>query len=536
MESPYYLPLVPLPQKMTLKFGKFVLSQDTVILADQRAEKIAQFLQLILRPSTGFPFAISTATYAGKQKNAIILQLDPEQEVGGPEGYLLITDPNFCIICASALEGLFHGIQTLRQLLPPEIESQTLLQKMEWSAPCVEIEDAPRFPWRGYMLDVGRNFFPKEVVKGILDVMALVKMNIFRWHLTEDQGWRIEIKKYPKLMEVGSKRKDTQVKGFWSKKFLGAAHEGYYTQEDVREVVAYAAERFIKVIPEIEMPGHSSAALASYPELSCRQVPFEVPTRFGVKKDVYCAGNDKVFEFLQGILDEVLELFPSDVIHIGGDECPKDRWQECPRCQARIKADGLADEDALQTYFINRIAAYLASKGRRVMGWNEILHDSLKGNIIGQYWKYAPTTLLKHLRGGRKMVISKSTELYLDFDYVLTSLSRCYAYEPVPRELEPQFHQNVLGIETPLWTEWVRDVKRVQVLTYPRLMAVAETGWTPRDKKDIRSLRARLAPFLKRLDIKGIHYTKLEKTEHSRLWGPLRYTHMIIEPKDSAFE
>jgi hexosaminidase len=284
------------------------------------------------------------------------------------------------------------------------------------------------------------------------------------------------------------------------------------------------------------MPGHSLAALAAYPEFSCTGGPFEVPIRFGVKKDVYCAGKDAVFGFLQDVLDEVLELFPSDIIHIGGDEVPKSRWKKCPDCQVRIRAEGIQDEFALQAYFMNRMASFLVSRDRKAMGWNEILHDDLQEGVIGQYWWGNRSAVYKHLRNGRNIVMSPSPRLYLDFDYVVSSLRHVYTYEPVPRDLEPAFRGNIIGVETPLWTEWVRDVKRIHHLTFPRLMAVAEIGWTPPENKNFKEFKTCLARFLQRLDLHHIGYTRISKTETSPFRHAIFFWHMANESKDKEFE
>ncbi|MFX1453587.1 MAG: beta-N-acetylhexosaminidase, partial [Promethearchaeota archaeon] len=421
--------IIPKPVELTISAGKFTLNNETRILVDKNCRKNGNYLREILAPATGFNIPISYITESKIEENVIALKLNFEKKEIGQEGYILKITPNSVDISGYANSGIFYGIQSLRQLLPEEIETAKLVKNIDWSIPSVSIRDYPRFKWRGYMMDVGRHFFGKEVIKKILDVMALLKMNVFHWHLTEDQGWRIEIKKYPKLISVGSKRKESQIRGFSSLETDGIPHEGYFTQEDVKEIITYATERFVSIVPEIEMPGHSMAALASYPELSCTGGPFEVPTYFGIHKDVYCAGKEEVFNFLQDVLDEVMSLFPSDIIHIGGDEVPKDRWKKCPDCQNRIKNEGLRNEDDLQVYFINRMASYISTHGRRVMGWNEILHDNLEKNVIGQYWSGLKRIVLKHLRKGRNFIMTNVSHLYLDYSYEAISLSKCYAYD-----------------------------------------------------------------------------------------------------------
>ena len=375
--------MIPQPFNLKLDDGKFIFDSTTKIYAIDNLLAISQYFKKSMRKPMGFEL-IDAAEKS--EDNSINLELDESLKDLNPEGYLLQITPEFISIRAPQPAGVFYGIQTLRQLLPVEIESQEEVHDVEWNAHCLQIEDFPRFRWRGFMFDSGRHFFDVEVIKRYLDLIAFLKMNTFHWHLTEDQGWRIEIDKYPKLTEVGSKRTDTQIGGWTSKKTRGKSHEGYYTKEDIRDVVQYAEERFIRVIPEIDVPGHSSAAIASYPELGCTKNSISVPTKFGILKDVYCAGQESTYEFLENIIDEVLELFPSELIHIGGDEVPKKHWKECPICNRKMKEEKLGNYHELQAYFTERIAKYIISKGRRVIGWNEILTHNTDRNIIGQYW------------------------------------------------------------------------------------------------------------------------------------------------------
>ena len=358
------------------------------------------------------------------------------------------------------------------------------------------------------MLDEGRHFHGKEIVLQTLDLMALQKLNIFHWHLTEDQGWRIEIKRYPKLTEIGSQRAGTAQtwKDMRNGVHNGIPQGGFYTQEEIREIVAYAVERHISVIPEVEIPGHSLAALAAYPELSCSGGPFEVPTRFGIFKDIYCAGKEFTFEFLENVLDEIMELFPSKIIHIGGDEAPRARWKKCPDCRRRIQAEGLKNEHELQTYFINRIADYLKSHGRQLLGWNEILGESLSDEAVIQYWVRNKKGLLDALRKGQKVVNSAYLYTYLDHSYSLTPLSRAYNFDPIFNGTGDEAALNILGLEAPMWTEWVPNRARLDYQTYPRLTAFAEVGWTPAPLRDYADFRVRLATFNRRLDIHGVQY------------------------------
>ena len=356
-----------------------------------------------------------------------------------------------------------------------------------------------------------------ETVLKTLDLMALQKLNVFHWHLTEDQGWRIEIRKYPRLTEIGSRRRGTRM-GFTPGKHDGVPHGGFYTQSDIREIVAYAADRHITVVPEVEMPGHSLAALAAYPELSCTGGPFEVATHFGIFPDIFCAGKETVFTFLKDVLDEVLDLFPSPYIHIGGDEAPKQRWKSCPDCQRRIREEGLKDAHALQVYFTNRIAAYLDSKGRNTIGWNEILQPGLVESAVVQFWVGGPKRIIEAIRTGRrKIVMSPCLKTYLDYPYTLLPLRRIYRNEPVPAGLDERAAASILGVESPLWTERVPSRQRLDFQAYPRLTALAETAWTPKDRKSLPDFRRRLAGFLLRLDRMGVQHASLKEADPFQL-------------------
>ncbi len=503
------LAVIPRPAQVERLDGRFVLTPDTTIVADERNRRNAAYLRDLLAPPTGFPLPIRTERPV--QSPAIMLVTGTE---GGPEGYSLTVSPQQATISAAQAAGVFYGIQTVRQLLPVEIERRDPVHGVEWSMPCVAVRDAPRFRWRGYMLDEGRHFHGAETVRRALDLMALQKLNVFHWHLTEDQGWRIEIKRYPRLTEVGSVRRGT------ARSLFGGCddtpHSGFYTQAEIRSVVAYAAERHITVVPEIEMPGHSLAALASYPELSCTGGPFEVACRFGIMRDVYCAGKEATFEFLQNVLDEVMDMFPAPYIHIGGDEVPKGRWKKCPACRLRIKQEGLANASQLQGYFTNRISAYLARHGRRAVGWNQILGEGLDERAVVQYWIGGRKRLIAALRRGREAIISPYLETYLDHSYALTSLGKAYRFEPLFSELDASAARNVIGLEAPLWSEFVPDRARLDYQTYPRLSAYAETGWSRREDKDVADFYRRLGHFVRRLDELGVQYAPLSEADPPR--------------------
>jgi hexosaminidase len=502
-------PIIPRPAEIEPGTGWFVLTPDTVICADESNRWNAAYLQDLLSPPTGFPLPIQPDEPA--RTNAILLMRGGEGEKVGREGYRLAVSPAAVQIEAPQAAGVFYGIQTLRQLLPVVVERRAIVPSMDWQFPCVTIRDWPRFEWRGYMLDEGRHFHGKQTVLRTLDLMSLQKLNMLHWHLTEDQGWRVEIERYPRLTEVGSQRKGT-ARGFMGE-HDGVPHGGFYSQEEIKEIVAYAAKHHITIVPEIEMPGHSLAALAAYPELSCTGGPFEVACRFGIMEDIYCAGKEETFTFLQNVLDEVMALFPSPFIHIGGDEAPKKRWKECPACQRRIRQGGLKDEHALQVYFTNRIAKYLASHGRRLVGWNEILAQGLDASAVAQYWMRNRKAFIKAIRDGRQAVISSYLYAYLDHSYSLTPLSKAYHFEPIFRELDARAARNVLGLEALMWTEFVSTRARLDYQTYPRLTAFAETGWTPKEKKDFKDFQQRLAVFMRRLNEFGVGYARGREVE-----------------------
>jgi len=514
--------IIPKPAEVQRRPGTFTLrpgdaaSCATVITTDEANAWNAAYLQRLLAP-TG-PSAIPVQAEAGPETPSINLRIDSHLGTLGREGYRLRVRPGAIDLEAPQPAGVFYGVQTLRQLLPVEIEDREAGASAEWAVPCCEIVDQPRFAWRGFMLDEGRYFHGKETVLQTLDLMALQKLNVFHWHLTEDQGWRIEIMRYPRLTEIGSRRAGTS-RGFYGRPD-GVPHGGFYTQAEIREIVAYAADRQITVVPEVEMPGHSLAALAAYPELSCTGGPFQVATHFGVYPDIYCAGKDAVFEFLQGVLDEVMALFPSRHIHIGGDEAPKLRWSQCPNCRARMRQVGLPlaqpGEHALQAYFTNRMVAYLATHGRQAVGWNDMLHEGLAEGAVVQYWVRNRKAIVEAIqRQKRKVVVSPYLTTYLDHSYSLTPLSKAYGFEPVFHELRAEDAEHILGLEAPLWSEFVPNRARLDYQAYPRLTAFAETGWTPPAAKNLADFRRRLLVFLRRLDRLGVAYAPLRDVEPS---------------------
>lgn len=425
------------------------------------------------------------------------------------EGYQLRVSPESIEIRAADDAGFFYADQTLKQL------------ESDGQIPCCEIIDSPRFRWRGLMLDVSRHFFTKDEVKRFLDLMAMHKLNRFHWHLVDDQGWRIEIKKYPRLVEIGAWRNEIGF-GLDSKSSTAygpdGRYGGYYTQEDIREVVAYAKSRQIAIVPEIEMPGHSTAALHAYPQFSCSGEGHDVNIGAGVHTGVYCAGNEQTFEFLEDILSEVLDLFPGEFIHIGGDEVPKKNWKECPKCQARMKEMGLKNEEELQSYFIKRIGAFINSKGRRLIGWDEILEGGLAQGAAVMSWRGVDGGIAA-ANAGHDVVMSPTSHAY--FDYLqeqvgepkgiggFLPLERVYSFEPLPDDIAPDRTKHVLGAQANLWTEYVPSFKHVEYMVWPRAAAMAEVAWSDPKQRDYADFLQRMRTHAKRLDAMDVNYRPL---------------------------
>lgn len=493
--------IVPRPVKADRLKGSVQLDSGTrIIYGDEAARGEAEMLASLLRPATGLPLPVQhIPALGGKIGNAVTITLDPGLEAAlGKEGYRLDVFPTPIIhITAAAPAGIFYGGQTLRQLLPPAVFAKTKQAGVKWQVPCCRIEDKPRFPWRGLLLDEGRHFFGKQFVQHCIDLLAAHKLNTLHWHLTEDQGWRIEIKKYPQLTEIGAWREQTQGDG--------KRYGGFYTQDEIREIVAYAARRHVTIVPEIEMPGHSLAALASYPQFSCTGGPLKVRTTWGIEENVYCAGNDATFAFLRDVLDEVLALFPSKFIHIGGDECPKARWKKCPKCQARIKAEGLKDEHELQSYFIRKIEDHLASKGRRLIGWDEILEGGLPPKATVMSWRGMKGATAA-AESGHDYVATPTSHCYLDYPTAKISLEKAYSFEPVPERLTALQRGHCLGVQGNMWTEGTPAPADVERQVWPRLCALAEVGWTPKELRGWPDFLARMQSHRLRLEQAGVKF------------------------------
>ncbi len=512
--------LIPFPAHIEPKPDAFLLTGATTIavshLDDEELRSLADYGADLLRTMTGVNVAISDVEAGGDMDGTIALVLSRGGPSVSPEAYHLAVTPASITISAAAHPGLFYGLQTLRQLLPSDGSHRSVPQGAAWAVPAVEITDQPRFQYRGMHLDVGRHFFPVPFIKNYIDLLAMYKMNTFHWHLTEDQGWRIEIKKYPRLTEVGGFRKETILeKNFDPYIGDGIPYGGFYTQEEIREVVAHARARYVAVIPEIEMPGHSTAALAAYPEFACTEGPFEVSTKWGVHQDIYCP-SEETFAFLQDVLTEVMDLFPSRYIHIGGDEAPKIRWQESQLAQDVIRREGLTDEHELQSYFIKRIEEFLLTNGRRLIGWDEILEGGLAPEATVMSWR-GMRGGIEAAREGHDVIMTPTSHVY--FDYYqgdpeneplaiggYTPLERVYEFEPVPTELTAEEAEHVLGAQGNVWTEYMKTTDYVEYMVVPRLLALAEVVWSTTEMRYWDWFAARLQSHFRRLDDLDINY------------------------------
>ena len=513
--------IVPEPVKWSKQAGRFLITQRTVISSDAASAVVGRQLARYLEPATGIDFRVVTSGTAPPR--SISLRLDRRLARLGDEGYLLDVRPSGIIIRAHGPAGLFYAVQTLRQLLPAAIFREAPVEGVEWSVPAVSIEDYPRFQWRGGHLDVARHFMPKEFVKKYIDLLALHKMNVFHWHLTEDQGWRLEIKQYPKLTEVGAWRKETLVgraQRATAPTFDGKRHGGFYTQDDAREIVAYARARHVTVVPEIEMPGHAIAAIAAYPELGVTGEPMEVARTWGVFSDILNA-DPSTIRFMQNVLSEVLAIFPGRYIHIGGDEADKAKWKASERIQARIRELKLKDEHELQSWFIRQMDDFLVARKRRLVGWDEILEGGLAENAVVMSWRGTEGGIAA-ARAGHDVIMAPTSNTYLDYYQSkeqaneplaiggFVPLEVVYAFEPVPAELEPQFAKHVLGAQGQLWTEYMPQPKQVEYMAFPRMSALAEVVWTPKERKDYAGFLVRLAAHLERLRALDVNYRRLD--------------------------
>ena len=514
--------VIPRPVSAVIHDGvaPFRLTPRTVIVAPPAQQSLAWRLEEYLAPATGWHLAIRSAQATGP---TIALQLLRGRDTIGSEGYRLEVTTRHITISAYHDAGLFYGIQTLRQLLPPEIMRSAPADSVAWTVPAVSIIDYPRFSWRGAHLDAGRHFMPLSFVKRFVDLMALHKLNRFHWHLTEDQGWRLQILRYPKLTGVGSCRSGTVIgheAGDTTKdRYDTIPHCGFYTQDDVREVVAYAAARFITVVPEIEMPGHSQAAVAAYPELGVTGRQVQVWRSFGVSPYILNP-SDSTIAFYQNVLTEVMGLFPGPWIHVGGDEAVKGQWDSSATVQQQRQALGLQTMDQLQAWFIGRMDAFLAAHGRRLIGWDEILEGGLSPNATVMSWRGTAGGIAA-ARAGHDVVMTPSSATYLDYYQTRDTatelpriggylpLERVYAYEPVPDSLTPDQAHHILGTQGQLWSEYLATPRDVEWQAFPRLAALAEVAWSPKVARDFADFQRRLAALERRLDVLDVNYYRV---------------------------
>jgi hexosaminidase len=492
------LDVIPQPQEIVLARDTtpFIIDRSTTIVypaTNEKMHRTADFLATFIKEMTEVRVSDKE-----KSSNAIILAVD--STMGHPEGYKLQITPEKVLLTGGSEAGVFYGIQTIHKALPILKDG-----KVAAALPAGTVTDFPRFRYRGFMIDVGRHFFPVSYLKQMIDLMALHNINYFHWHLTEDQGWRIEIKKYPKLTEIGSKR-DSTIIDWETKKFDGKPHSGFYTQDEAREIVRYAADRFITVVPEIDLPGHTTAALASYPELGCTGGPYKVLCSFGVFPDVLCAGNDQTLQFTKDVLDEIMDIFPSEYIHIGGDECPKSR-EKCPKCQAKIKELGIkalpkhSKENQLQTYFMSELEKEINAHGRRMLGWDEVLEGGLTPNSTIMSWRGIQGGI-EAARQHHDVIMTPIQRLYFSNPRInkMTGfewMNRVYNFEPVPAELTDAEKKFVIGTQGCIWTEWTADSTKMEWQILPRMAALSEIQWTLPEHKNFERFMERLPEMLK---------------------------------------
>ena len=513
------LALIPQPQKITIGESSFQFNKSTRFVVENVDQKIiaAQFAGLFIKGAGWKPQIIIGGN---ESSNQVYFKTELAMD---PEAYSLEVQKNHIEIRAAKPSGFFYAMQTLRQLLPPEIESGQGQEKMEWLVPVISISDSPAFKWRGFMLDVSRHFFPKEDVFRMIDNLALHKINTLHLHLVDDQGWRIEIKKYPKLTEIGTWRVNHEDKNWNSrpKPEPGekATYGGFYTQEDIREMVKYAQSRFITIVPEIEMPAHVTSVLAAYPRYSCTGGSFSVlPGGVWPITDIYCAGKDSTFLFLEDVLSEVMALFPSKYIHIGGDEATKTKWEKCPDCKKRIQTEGLKNVGELQSYFIKRIEKFVHSKGKILLGWDEILEGVLPAEASVMSWRGIQGGI-DAARQGHDVVMSPTSDCYFDYyqgpadqeppgigGYL--PLSKVYKFNPIPSELDAEAAKHILGGQANLWTEYVPNIKHAEYMTFTRIAAMSEVLWSRKDVRSWEDFSRRIQLFMKRYDQMGVNYSK----------------------------
>lgn len=501
--------VVPLPNSVTMTGDEpFELTPSTTVAyleGNKDMERNAQFLARYVNDAIGMTLSV----VPGKAKKGIRLVLD--KKVSGEEAYTIMVDKKGVTIAGSTPKGVFYGVQTLRKSLP--VGTATVVR-----LPSVKISDSPRFVHRGMMLDCSRHFFPLEFVKRYIDLIAMHNMNVFHWHLSDDQGWRIEIKKYPELTIKGSRRSGTVI-GYNTALDDSIPYGGYYTQEQAREIVEYARQRYVTVIPEIDMPGHMLAALATYPELGCTGGPYEVGHRWGIYKDVLCVGNEKIYDFCEGVLDEIMQIFPSKLIHIGGDETPTEVWEKCPKCIKRAEDNNMTVKQ-VQSYFTSRIEKYVNSRGRRIIGWDEILGGDISQSAVIQSWRDT-----KHGRiaaeAGHDVIMSPTSHCYFDYSQAdeknskyeptlcggYIPVEKVYAFEPCDENLPESYRPHILGVQANIWAEYLLYPNQVEYQALPRMAALAEVQWTS-GKKDYQAFLKRLNRLVNFYDLYKLTYAK----------------------------
>ncbi len=511
------LAIIPQPETMTLSAGNFTVKKRTVICYNSKELlPLANFLNSKISGALGFKLKTATSS-----RNGINLNLRKEwDESLGDEGYKLTVLYNNIVVEANSANGIFYGIQTLLQMLPPQIKSKTIQPNIKWNIPCAEITDKPRFAWRGLMLDVSRHFFTKEEVKAYIDQLAEYKMNVFHWHLTDDQGWRIEIKSLPKLTEKGAWRA-RRVGDWWSReprrKGEPVTYGGFYTHNDIKEVVQYAKERFVEIVPEIDVPGHSMATIVAYPEISCTHTVKDINVGnkfYTIDENSLCVGNDTTFEYLDKIFTEIAELFPSKYIHIGGDECYKGFWKKCPKCKKRMHDEHLKNTKELQSYFVKRLEKILQSKNKKLIGWDEILEGGLAPDATVMSWRGMKNGI-KAAKAGHNVIMTPTSNCYLDLyqgepsvepqTYSMCRLSNSYNFEPVPEGVDKKL---ILGGQGNLWSEAVPNFWHAQYMTWPRGWALAEVFWSTKENKNWDDFIHRVETHFIRADYAGINYAR----------------------------
>ena len=555
--------IIPIPTEYEMQDGEFVFDENTVLYADlaqKEVAKIAQDFQAKFRTVSGMLLPLlDRADLDPDAENVVVFKLDSDKELGS-EGYEFNASPKQIILNAKAPAGLFYAVQSLKQLLPPEIEKEEVVRAVDWTVPAVTITDIPKYEWRGLHLDTGRHISSVAFIKKYLDNMAAHKLNTFHWHLTEDQGWRLEIKEYPKLTEVGAFRDSTSIGHYRMGKYDGKRYGGYYTQDEAREIVEYAKDRYITVVPEIEMPGHSTAAIAAYPELGVTGKQIRPSTKWGVFPDILNV-EEGTFNFMENVLEEVMDIFPSKFIHIGGDEAPKEQWEESERIQFKIDSLGLKDPHELQSYFITRIEKFLNSKGRQIIGWDEILEGGLAPNAAVMSWRGEEGGIAA-AKSRHHVVMSPGSHLYFDHaqgdpdaeplnigGYL--PLEKVYSYSPTPDELSDDEAQYIMGAQANVWTEYLPTSASREYMVFPRISALAEVVWSGEEHKDWEGFKKRIPEQLERYEYKGINYAtsiynpeiyekydKVQKdftVELVKQWdGDLRYTTDGSEPDASS--